>query len=147
MRAACLAAALAMLAPGAVEGAGQGSPGAAGSACEAADFAPRGRLESPTTVLVYRTRPEAIEIGRHFAVDAIVCARSGAAGPVTGLRVDAQMPEHRHGMNYRPRVSPAGDGRFTAEGFLFHMPGRWRLQFDVERGGRTERLETDVILE
>lgn len=30
---------------------------------------------------------------------------------------------------------------------LFHMPGRWRLLFDVERGGRTVRLSTDMVLE
>jgi len=35
----------------------------------------------------------------------------------------------------------------VAEGLLFHMPGRWQLLFDVERGGRTERLEADVVLE
>jgi hypothetical protein len=34
-----------------------------------------------------------------------------AAAPARVLRVDADMPEHRHGMNYRARVSPAGDGR------------------------------------
>ena len=50
-------------------------------------------------------------------------------------------------MNYRPRVSASGDGRYVAEGLLFHMPGRWQLVFDVERDGRTERLATDLVLE
>jgi hypothetical protein len=27
------------------------------------------------------------------------------------------------------------------------MPGRWQLVFDVDRGGRTDRLTTDVVLE
>jgi hypothetical protein len=57
------------------------------------------------------------------------------------------MTEHRHGMNYRPRVFGQGAGRYVVEGLLFHMPGRWQLVFDVERGRRTERLETDVVLE
>ncbi len=84
-------------------------------------------------------------MGRHFAVEAVVCARPPAA--VAAVRVDAQMPEHRHGMNYRPRVSARGNGLYVAEGLLFHMPGRWQLLFDVERGGRTERLEAEIELE
>jgi hypothetical protein len=106
-------------------------------------FAARGRLESRDVVLFFKTVPATIEIGRHFSVEAIVCAKP----PPRGLRVDAQMPEHRHGMNYRPKVSTTSEGRYVAEGFLFHMPGRWELLFDVERGGRTERLSTEILLE
>jgi hypothetical protein len=47
------------------------------------------------------------------------------------LRVDADMPAHRHGMNYRTTVTALGDGRFRAEGLMFHMAGRWRLLFDL----------------
>lgn len=113
-------------------------------ACEAPPgFTARERLAANDVVVMFRTVPAAIEIGRHFSVEAIVCATS----PTQGLRVDAQMPEHRHGMNYRPTVASTGDGRYLAEGLLFHMPGRWQLVFDVERGGRTERLATDILLE
>ena len=38
-------------------------------------------------------------------------------------------------------------GLYVAEGLLFHMPGLWQLMFDVERGGRMERLTTDIDLE
>jgi len=113
-------------------------------ACEVpAGFTARERLTSQDVVVMFRTVPAAIEIGRHFSVEAIVCATP----PTQGLRVDAQMPEHRHGMNYRPTVATTGDGRFVAQGLLFHMPGRWQLLFDVERGGRTERLATDLLVE
>ena len=61
--------------------------------------------------------------------------------------VDARMPEHRHGMNYRPRVVRKSEGVYVAEGLLFHMPGLWQLMFDVDRGGRMERLMTDIELE
>jgi hypothetical protein len=63
--------------------------------------------------------------GRHFALDVVVCARAGAALPVA-LRVDADMPAHRHGMNYRPTVRALGDGRYRADGLMLHMAGRWR---------------------
>ena len=37
-------------------------------------------------------------------------------------------------MNYRPQRRAKGDGRYRAEGLLFHMPGRW--QFVVRRRAR-----------
>jgi hypothetical protein len=101
-------------------------------------------------VVSFEARPPVIEVGRHFSLDIRACAEGAkgveGAGPVL-TRVDADMPEHRHGMNYRPSLAPRGDGRYLAEGLLFHMPGRWRLSFDVERDGRRVRLTTDVVLE
>ena len=108
------------------------------------DFKPRGRVEQSGVVVVYRTLPAAIEVGSHFAIDALVCADTGS--PVLA-RVDAQMPEHRHGMNYRPTLASRGAGRYVAEGLMFHMPGRWQLVFDVERAGQRTRLTSDVDLE
>ena len=123
-----------------------GSAAAAEPCATPPGFTARERLESAGVVVLYRTVPAAIELGRHFSVEAIVC--DGRPGSVPGgLRIDARMPEHRHSMNYRPRVSPAGGGRYLAEGLMFHMPGRWQLLFDVERGGRAERLATDIVVE
>ena len=93
---------------------------------------------------MFRTLPPAIELGRHFIVEAIVCADGS---PPALTRVDADMPEHRHGMNYRPSLKETGAGRYVAEGLLFHMAGRWRLLFDVEQAGRRTQLATDVLLE
>jgi hypothetical protein len=119
-------------------------PVAAAMDCGApAGFVPAGRVESRETVLLYRTVPSRIEIGKHFALDAVVCAKA----PPSALRVDAQMPAHRHGMNYRARVAPQGEGRYRAEGLLFHMPGTWQFVFDLERTGGTERLTADVLVE
>ena len=118
-------------------------PAAAQDCAPPAGFAPAGRIQSSDTVLLYRTVPPRIEIGKHFAVDALVCAKT----PPRALRVDAQMPAHRHGMNYRARVTPQGDGRYRAEGLLFHMPGEWQFVFDLERPGGTERLTAAVTVE
>jgi hypothetical protein len=118
------------------------APVAAAAQCDA----PGARIESERVVVVYRTVPAKIAVGQHFAVEARVCAK-GAGGPPTALRVDADMPAHRHGMNYRAKVAATGDGRYVAEGLLFHMPGHWRLLFDVEAGGRRERLAADLTLE
>jgi hypothetical protein len=129
--------------------AGRALVAASGTAppCEApVQFGTAARLESSGVVVVFRTVPSPIEIGRHFTVEALVCP-APALGPAAGLMVDARMPEHRHGMNYRARVFRNADGIYVAEGLLFHMPGLWQLMFDVDRGGRMERLTTDIDLE
>ncbi len=131
-----LVAALAPLALSPAQAADCGAvPGAAGA-----------RAESERYTVVYRTVPAAIVVGRAFAIEVNVCAKGQAAVP-TGLRVDAQMPAHRHGMNYRPTVVAEGDGRFRAEGLLFHMPGRWEFIFDLDAPGMHERITQDLLLE
>ena len=83
---------------------------------------------------------------RDLLGDVAVCAKGGGAAPST-VRVDARMPAHRHGMNYRPTVAAAGDGRFAARGLMFHMPGDWELSFDVNPGGvPRETLRSPVML-
>jgi hypothetical protein len=82
-----------------------------------------------------------IAVGRHFAIDVQVCPADAVLA-----RVDATMPEHRHGMNYRPSVKRLGDGRWRVEGLMFHMPGRWALRLDVQAGGTTEQLLDTISL-
>jgi hypothetical protein len=49
-------------------------------------------------------------------------------------------------MNYRPSLKALGEGRWRADGLMFHMAGRWELIFDVEAGARRERLVDSVVL-
>ena len=99
----------------------------------------------------WRTQPETVVIGKHFTMEIALCQKDGAAVPES-LRVDAHMPEHRHGMNYKTKVTQAPNaapGRYAAEGFLFHMPGRWEYIFEVRapgHSGTSERLTTSVVL-
>ena len=102
--------------------------------------------ESARYRLAWRLRPNPIVVAEPFTLEISVCAKPGVP-PAEGVLVDATMPEHRHGMNYRPSVMDGPDGRFLAEGMLFHMPGKWRLIFDVRVGGITERLTHDLTVE
>lgn len=100
-------------------------------ACEAFDDfdAPAGAVEADGYAARYRFDPETLRPFEPFAVDIAVC---GSKGPFTGeMRADADMPAHRHGMNYSPEISVVSPGRFRAEGFLLHMPGTWRFKFDL----------------
>ena len=92
--------------------------------------------------VVFAPRPWPVPVGQHFALDIAVCAAPGSAVPAS-LRVDADMPAHRHGMNYKPSVLARGDGRFVAEGLMFHMPGRWRFRF-YPPAGAPLALELDT---
>ena len=93
---------------------------------------------SPRFDVAFRPDPAPIAISRHFALDVVVCAKSGMQP--TGLDVDAHMPAHRHGMNYRPAITAKGGGRYRAEGLLFHMPGSWEFRFDVRIPGGIDRV-------
>lgn len=91
--------------------------------------------------LGWSTEPDTLAVGRPFAVLLRLCPLAARV-----VRVDATMPEHRHGMNYRPTVRPLGEGRWRAEGLLWHMAGRWELAIEVENGGERTWLRQSVLL-
>ena len=95
-------------------------------------------------MVAFRPEPLRIEVGQPFSLLFNVCAKSGSPGEL--VAVDAQMPDHKHGMNYRPTIVPGGDGRYRVDGLVFHMPGYWELSIDVRTGEESERLTHDFIL-
>lgn len=97
-------------------------------------------------VLAWAPRPAPIPLDRHFELDVVICGSLAGAAPGVplSLKVDALMPAHRHGMNYRATTTSTAEGRFRAQGLLFHMPGAWRLVFDVDQGGERLRLTDDI---
>ena len=117
-----------------------GAAAAAGTACPPAPEAGQ-RLESGPVQLAWRADPEGIAVSRPFALLVMLCPADARL-----LRVDATMPEHRHGMNYRPSLQPLGDGVWRAEGLLWHMAGRWELRLDVEAAGTLHSLRQSVML-
>lgn len=109
------------------------------AACE---LPPGVRIESERLTVSFWTKPAKIAIGEPFVLELVACPKAGAAIPER-VRLDAHMPEHRHGMNYKTTVMPLGTGRFQSEGWLFHMPGRWEFVFDLG----AERLTHSVRIE
>jgi hypothetical protein len=89
------------------------------------------------------SRPTPVPVGQHFNLDFVVCAASPVRRDAS-IQVDADMPAHRHGMNYRATVSTLSPGVYRAEGLMFHMPGRWRVIFDLPLEGRTLRLTREL---
>jgi hypothetical protein len=104
------------------------------------------KLESERYLLTFKTKPERVRIGEHFAMEMMICPKAGQAAP-EGVRVDGFMPDHNHGMNYKAVVKPAGAGRFEAAGMMFHMPGKWDFIFEVRGAGKTDRMTHSVMLQ
>ena len=112
---------------------------ATAGACE---LPPGVRLDSERISLSYWTIPAKVAVGQPFVLEIAACPKTGV--PVSErVKLDAHMPEHRHGMNYRIKAIPMSTGRFHSEGWLFHMPGRWEFRFDI--GG--EHLSHSVRIE
>jgi hypothetical protein len=114
--------------------------------------ATRQDIRAQDAVLVFAPLPGPITVGKHFSLDVRLCSATGAAAAKTKLRllkVDADMPAHRHGMNYLATVRSTGAGAYRADGLMFHMPGVWRLSFDVDGGAGTvaHRLTHELLLE
>ena len=109
------------------------------AACE---LPPGERIEVEDLAVSYRTIPPKIAVGQPFVLELAACARHGKPIPER-VKLDAHMPEHRHGMNYRVKVVSLGAGRFRSEGWMFHMPGRWEFVFDLG----PERLTHGVRIE
>ncbi len=110
----------------------------AAAACGEAFGAGAQRIEAPAAQIAWRATPSPILVSRHFTLDIELCPAAGQPLPAA-IGVDATMPEHRHGMNYKPSLTAAGPGRWRAEGLLFHMPGRWELVFEWRDAGGTLR--------
>jgi len=128
---------------GAIARSALGALGAlAGVSTAACELPPGVRVESERMAISYRTVPAKIAVGQPFVLELAACPKTGTA-VAERVKLDAHMPEHRHGMNYRTKVVSKGAGRFHSEGWLFHMPGRWEFLFDIG----SERLTHSVRIE
>jgi hypothetical protein len=91
-----------------------------------------------------------LPVGQFFSIDVAICEASGAtiktATTLSNIRVDADMPAHKHGMNYTPVVTESGDGRFIAKGLMFHMPGVWRVTVEFS-AQKKERVQGQYVVE
>ena len=80
--------------------------------------------------------PGPLKVGQQFSATITLC---GDAAGLALRGVDATMPAHGHGMNYRARLQRDEErGTWQASGMLLHMPGVWR--FSVEASGPDGRV-------
>lgn len=140
--AAFVAALLAALiaAPSAAAPAGPGAPSAVPEAGCVAALPGAQRIEQAPLQVHWVPQPAPIAVSRPFSLRLGLCPARAEL-----LRVDARMPEHRHGMNYRVELLREG-AEWRAQGLVWHMPGRWELQLLVRLDGVEHRLAQSVML-
>jgi hypothetical protein len=120
-------------------------PAVAAQSC-GADLRGAQTIHSVHYIVAYRTQPAKIIVGKHFSIDFVTCAKDKAPAP-SAVAVDAFMPDHGHGMNYKATVRATGNAHFRADGLMFHMPGRWDLMLDVLGASGAERLTRSIVIE
>lgn len=102
------------------------------------------RLEAGgVTVTVSASRPP--RVSRPWSL-MIAAETERPQAVVEIVDVDAQMPTHRHGMNYRPRLTALGPGRARADALMLHMPGPWRLRIGLRVDGSPVSVQHDFIV-
>lgn len=117
--------------------------GLAASACDTSSSSDENTLRVDGTPAVQiRFVPAQFSVGESFALEISLCDST-----LSFLGVDAGMPSHGHGMNYRPSVTTTDTGLIRAEGFLFHMPGAWQITLDVARGESKWQLVREYELQ
>ena len=69
--------------------------------------------------------------------------------PIDGayIAVDGGMPEHRHGLPTKPRVTKnLGDGMYEIEGVRFNMGGWWELRLAISTPDGTDNVTFNLSL-
>ncbi len=82
-----------------------------------------------------------IQVGDAVSIKMTFC---GDTAPNTSLSLDATMPAHGHGTNYKHEHSiearSANTVQYLVEGVVLHMPGQWQWEVEVRAGGARETL-------
>jgi len=96
--------------------------------------------------VTYSCQPDPIPLNEPFSLNLLIIPKRPLQEDILTVKVDAQMPEHLHGMNRRPDIKMEPNSKVVASGMLFHMPGHWQVHIDIARKGITERAQFDLTL-
>lgn len=92
--------------------------------------------------LYYRIENPPLLVAQHFSMQFRVC-RNGVAVVPQRFKLDAMMPAHKHGMNYRAAIATSEHDLIEASGLLFHMPGHWQLIVDFATADAIQQVKLD----
>lgn len=87
-------------------------------------------LTSKQAHLSVKSQPSRIQTSEPFNLIVQVCLENKAY--LGNLKFNADMPRHKHGMNYQPSVEKQDNGQYLIKGSLLHMPGLWRFSFTLD---------------
>lgn len=86
-----------------------------------------------------------VPLNAPFDAQIQICSQSDTFP--SGIMVDATMPAHKHGMNYKANVKRINDHQYVVENLLFHMLGIWRLEVTAYKSNQPYRFTRDVKLQ
>lgn len=95
--------------------------------------------------VTFETTPTPIPLNEEFQVSLQAYSAEQPTAMLTDItmQVDAQMPDHNHGMNQSPIVTMTDQGAI-AEGMLFHMTGYWEIIVSVQQENKRETVYIPV---
>ena len=102
-----------------------------------------GIVNAPWTIQL-QFIPEDIPLNAPFEAIVNFCSQPGLSP--TRVSIDATMPAHKHGMNYKPRMEQIDSHHFEVKNLLFHMPGVWRLEVTAYDNEKPYRFTHDLKL-
>jgi hypothetical protein len=80
-----------------------------------------------------RMDPESPKLNEMFkAVLTLTDVKTGAPVTDAEVKVNATMPEHRHGMMTAPSHEELGKGQYLTKGMKLHMHGSWEVRVDAK---------------
>jgi hypothetical protein len=88
-----------------------------------------------------------IRVGRMQTMRLEVRDAAGNALDGAAIAVDGGMPQHRHGLPTRPRVTRNhGSGMYDVEGMKFNMGGWWVVKFRIDAGAGADSVVFNLDL-
>ena len=93
-------------------------------------------------MLHYRIKSPPLTVAKHFSMQFLLC-RGETVLAIEGFKLDALMPAHGHGMNYKASINWLDNGLVEASGMLFHMPGQWRVTVNLSYDGVARLTQLD----
>ena len=94
--------------------------------------------QAQSSMIALKLPPTPVKIGELFSIDILVCADPQPG--IGNIRLDAKMPAHKHGMNYKPEIKEMADNMYRGSGMFFHMPGEWQISVDLLIDGESRRF-------
>jgi hypothetical protein len=93
-------------------------------------------------MLHYRIKSPPRTVAQHFSMQFLLC-RDETMLAIEDFKLDASMPAHGHGMNYKASINWLDNGLVEASGMLFHMPGQWRVTVNLSYDGVARQTQLD----
>lgn len=113
----------------------------------AADYATERVSAQGAYRVSYRSDPAPAPVGRLHTWTLHVATPDGAPVTDADIALDGDMPEHRHGLPTKPRVTRhLGNGDYLVEGVKFQMGGWWVMDFRIRAGGRDDTVRFHLQL-